>query len=80
MSADKIAISIDHDLLKRLDYFVEKEKFKTRSQAIQLAVSEVLERLEHKRLARECEKLDAQYEQQLADEGLDEDSKEWPEF
>lgn len=80
MNVDKIAISIDHGLLKKLDYFIKKKKFKTRSQAIQKAVKDTLERLEHRRLAQECAKLDATEEQQLAEEGLEEDRKTWPEF
>lgn len=80
MKAAKIAISIDSDLLERLDYFVDKKRFKTRSHAIQFAVNDALQHLEHRRLAQECAKLDPKHEQQLADEGLDEDYKEWPEF
>lgn len=80
MKAAKIAISIDSDLLKRLDRFVKKKKFQSRSQAIQYAVSDALQHLEHKRLAQECEKLNPHHEQHLADEGLQEDIREWPEF
>ena len=80
MSVSKIAISIDEGLLKKLDYFIARKKFKTRSQAIQTSVNNTLKRLEHKRLIEECAKLDPHFEQQLADEGLSKDVKEWPEF
>lgn len=80
MNAAKIAVSIDSALLKRLDYFIKQKRFKTRSQAIQNAVAETIIRLENRRLATECEKLDVQDEQKLSEEGLDEDQNEWPEF
>ena len=80
MAAAKIAISMDRDLLKKLDDLVKQEKFETRSQAIQNAVEEKIMKLGHYRLALECEKLDYKAEQSMADEGFDEDAKEWSEF
>lgn len=80
MNVAKIAISIDNTLLKRLDYFIKQKRFKTRSQAIQNAVAETVIRLENRRLATECEKLNVHDEQKLSEEGLDEDQNEWPEF
>lgn len=80
MSAAKIAISINHGLLERLDRFIARKKFKTRSQAVQIAIANTLERLEHQRLAQECAKLDFVFEQHLAEEGIDEDIREWPDF
>ena len=80
MGVAKVAISIDSNLLNRLDYFVEHDRFKNRSQAIQTAVAYALKKLERQRLAQECMKLDATLEQGLADEGIYEDLEEWPEF
>jgi hypothetical protein len=51
---------------------VKESVFPSRSQAIQVAVEEKLERLEHGRLARECAKLDPEFEKFLAEEGLNE--------
>ncbi|HEX4044562.1 MAG TPA: ribbon-helix-helix domain-containing protein [Gammaproteobacteria bacterium] len=79
MHTAKIAISLDETVLKKLDFYVKKHVFKNRSQAIQLSINQTLEHLEHKRLAEECMKLDPQYEQQLADEGLTQDV-EWSEY
>jgi len=67
-------------LLKRLDRLVAARRFPNRSRAIQEAVQEKLERLEHSRLAREAAKLDRKFEQKLADEGLAGDTAEWPEY
>jgi metal-responsive CopG/Arc/MetJ family transcriptional regulator len=80
MAAAKVAITIEEDLLKRIDQLVAQKKFANRSRAIQEAVRDKLERLDRGRLARECAKLSKRSEQQLADEGLEEDLKEWPEF
>jgi metal-responsive CopG/Arc/MetJ family transcriptional regulator len=80
MPAAKVAITIEERLLKRIDRLVAQRKFPNRSQAIQEAVRDKLERLERGRLARECAKLSRAIEQKMADEGLAEDFEEWPEF
>ena len=80
MATSKVAITLDEELLKRLDKLVDEEKFPSRSRAIQEAVKEKLSRLDRTRLLRESAKLDPDFEQQLADEGLTEDVEEWPEY
>ena len=80
MSVAKIAVSIDDQLLAKLDSFIAEKKFKTRSQAIQTAVQDTVERLGHKRLIHACMQLDAHAERALADEGITKDLEEWPEF
>ena len=80
MPRAKIAITLDEATLTRLDRLVEEEFFPNRSQAIEEAVSEKLERLERSRLARECSKLDPMFEKGLAEEGVSEDLAEWPEY
>ena len=62
MSAAKIAITLDEDLVARLDQLVAARQFSSRSRAVQDAVREKLERLDRTRLARECEKLDPRFE------------------
>jgi len=80
MGAAKVAITIEEDLLKRIDQLVDQKKFANRSRAIQEAVRDKLERVDRCRLARECAKLGRRSEQRMADEGLAQDLKEWPEF
>ena len=80
MSTAKIAVTIDQDLLARLDRLVKDRRFPNRSRAVQEALRDKLERLERGRLARECAKLDPHFEQQLADEGLAEDLEQWPAY
>jgi Arc/MetJ-type ribon-helix-helix transcriptional regulator len=71
---------MDSRLLRRIDALVAKARFRSRSEAIQAAVSEKLERLDRTRLARECAKLTPKEEQQLAEEGMTADSKAWPAY
>jgi len=80
MSKTKVAITLDSELVDRVDRLVKADRFPNRSQAIELAVKEKLERLERGRLARECAKLDPKEEQALADEGLAIDGDTWPEY
>lgn len=80
MARSKVAISLDREALARLDRLVREGVFPNRSQAIEVAVQEKIQRLERGRLARECAKLDPAFEQALADEGLSEDLASWPEY
>jgi metal-responsive CopG/Arc/MetJ family transcriptional regulator len=80
MGRSKVAITIDEDLIEKLDRLVKRAMFRNRSQAIQLAVKEKLERVDRSRLARECSKLDPDFEKALAEEGLSEELREWPEY
>lgn len=78
MKHSKVAISIDRELLKKLDRLVKDRRFMSRSEAIQMAVREKLARLDKTRLAAESSKLNKKFEKSLANEGLALDLKEWP--
>ena len=80
MISSKVAISIDQGLLKELDRLVAKRVFANRSQAVQMAVREKVARLERRRLAEECAKLDPEYERSMAEEGMAEELAQWPEY
>jgi metal-responsive CopG/Arc/MetJ family transcriptional regulator len=80
MPAAKVAITIEEQLLKRIDRLVAQRKFPNRSRAIQEAVRDKLDRLERGRLARECAKLNPTTERKMAEEVLAGDLEEWPEF
>jgi metal-responsive CopG/Arc/MetJ family transcriptional regulator len=80
MSRAKVAVSLEETALGRLDQLVKNAVFPSRSQAIQIAVEEKLERMERSRLARECAKLDRGFEQALAEEGMTEDLSTWPAY
>lgn len=80
MSVEKVAVTIQAGLLKRLDRLVQKSVYPSRSRIIQEAVEEKLARLDRSRLARECAKLDRKEERKLADLGLSTEVPEWPAY
>lgn len=80
MSAAKVAITIDEDLLRRLDRVVRKTSFPSRSRMIQEAVEEKLIRMDRSRLARECAKLDQNEERRMAEQGLSTEISQWPQY
>jgi Arc/MetJ-type ribon-helix-helix transcriptional regulator len=79
MARSKIAITIDESTLEHLDRLVDQDMFSSRSRAIQEAIEEKLVRLSKGGLARECSKLDPDFEKALAEERLSEELAEWPE-
>lgn len=79
MARAKIAITIDEGALGEIDRLVKQGVFPNRSKAIEIAVSERLEREHRSRLARESAKLDKHEEQGLADEAITGEG-EWPEY
>lgn len=80
MAKSKIAIALDQDVLAKLDGLVASAVYPSRSRAVQAAVEEKLERLERKRLAEECAKLDPEFERALAEEDISEELREWPDY
>jgi len=70
MATSKIAISLDEGTVKRLDRLVKNRIFPSRSKVIQDAVEEKLKKMGKGRLARECAKLDPEFEKALAEEAL----------
>ncbi len=61
MGKAKIAVTIDEKIVGRLDQLVKQEAFSNRSQAIEEALRDKLQRLDRTRLARELTKLDPKY-------------------
>ena len=80
MAKLKVAITLEAELLDQVDTLVRERRYPNRSQAIESAMAEKLERLNRTRLARECAKLDPTEERRWADEGLAEDVKAWPAY
>ncbi len=80
MAKTKVAVTLDTDTLRRVDRLVRDARYPNRSQAIEAAITGQLDRLERRRLAEECAKLDPAAEQALADEGLGLDEASWPEY
>jgi Arc/MetJ-type ribon-helix-helix transcriptional regulator len=78
MGKSKIAITLDGEIVKRIDYLVTQKAYLSRSQAIEEALKEKLNKLDKSRLAVESSKLDPNYERELAEEGIEQDATEWP--
>ncbi|MCL2679711.1 MAG: ribbon-helix-helix domain-containing protein [Dehalococcoidia bacterium] len=80
MGKEKIAITLDHQTVTELDRLVMEKAFQSRSQVIQEAVSEKLQRLKKTCLLTESAKLNPRIEKELAEEGLALDAEEWPAY
>jgi Arc/MetJ-type ribon-helix-helix transcriptional regulator len=80
MPTTKIAITLDEILLREVDRLVAEGRYPNRSQAIQAAVREKLERWQKKRLMEEAAKLDPLEERCLAEEALSAGNETWPEY
>jgi Arc/MetJ-type ribon-helix-helix transcriptional regulator len=70
MSRTKVVVALDQAILSKLDQFVKRKIFSSRSQAIQEAISEKIAVLEGSRLAIECAKLDPEEEKAFAELGM----------
>lgn len=80
MSAVKVTISIESELLRSIDARVKEGVFRSRSQAMQLAMGEKIRRLNLHRFGQECSKLDKTEERAWADFGLSASLNESPEY
>ena len=80
MPKTKVALTLDAELLERVDELVAKQLFRNRSQAIEAALADKVQRLARTRLARESAKLNPREEKHLADEGLADALDSWPEY
>ena len=80
MPSAKIAITLDRKLLTEVDRLVAEGRFPNRSQAIQSAVRDRIDRIRRTRLAEEAAKLDPKEERAIADEGLAGEAESWPAY
>ncbi len=80
MAKAKLAITLDDRILSEVDHLVKRRLFPNRSRVIEEAVAEKLARLNRNRLARECAKLDPGFEKSMAEEGMERELSEWPEY
>lgn len=80
MATEKVAITLEKDLLREIDRAVKNGQFKNRSRAIQEAVKEKIDRQKKNRLLTEAKKLDPKEERALAEEGMTGEEAKWPEY
>ncbi|GEM_PF-3335105 len=76
----KIAITIDEEYLNQIDNLVNERVVPSRSSLIEEAIQDKLVYMDHELLAQECQKLNWEEEQGLAEFGLQVESEEWPEY
>lgn len=77
MPADKIAITLDRDLVEEIDRGVRSGLYRSRSRAIEEAVREKLDRHRRSRLSVEARKLDRKEERAHAEEGMTGEETAW---
>ena len=80
MPKTKVAVTLDAELVDRVDELVAHRRFQNRSQAIEAALADKLHRIARTRLARESAKLNPREEKRLAEEGLVDALESWPEY
>jgi Arc/MetJ-type ribon-helix-helix transcriptional regulator len=80
MTAAKIAITLDENLLKEVDRWVEQQLYPNRSQAVQSALFAQAKQISQQRLEAECQKLDPQAEREFAELGMDEALNDWDRY
>ena len=80
MPKTKVALTLDTALLEQVDELVERRRFRSRSQAVEAALADKVQRLARTRLARESAKLNPREEKRLAEEGLVDPLDAWPEY
>lgn len=74
----KIALSLDSELVRRVDELVRQAAFASRSHAVEEALREKLARIDRTRLSVEAAKLDPEQEKSLAEEGIQGELGSWP--
>ena len=80
MPKTKVTVTLDETILQEVDRLVARHAFPSRSRIIEEAIQEKLDRMARNRLARECAKLDPDFEKAMAEEGVEEELSEWPEY
>jgi Arc/MetJ-type ribon-helix-helix transcriptional regulator len=80
VAAAKVAVTVDAELLREVDHWVERGEFPNRSRAFQAGLSRLLdERRRRTSFIAELAKLDPAEEKALAEEWLTAEA-DWPEF
>lgn len=80
MAKARINVTLDKKILIEIERLVGQRKFVSRNRAIEEAVLEKLNRMSHDRLAQECAKLDPSLEKTIAEEGMAQEHKQFPEY
>jgi metal-responsive CopG/Arc/MetJ family transcriptional regulator len=80
MTLSKIVITLDENLLREVDSWVEQKLYSNRSQAVQSALFNRVIQLNQQRLEAECAKLNPQEERDFAELDIDKILSGWGQY
>jgi Arc/MetJ-type ribon-helix-helix transcriptional regulator len=80
MPKTKVALTLDAALVEQVDALVANGRFRNRSQAVEAALADKLQRLARIRLATESAKLNPAEEKRSANEDMGGALDAWPEY
>jgi Arc/MetJ-type ribon-helix-helix transcriptional regulator len=80
MPKTKVALTLDAALVEQVDALVANGRFRNRSQAVEAALADKLQRLARIRLATESAKLNPAEEKRSANEDMRGALDAWPEY
>lgn len=79
MPRARVSVSLDPSAIAELDRLAKRRRLNGRSQALRAFVEAGVGRLDARRFARECAKLDPEYEKALAEWKTSRVLEQWPE-
>jgi metal-responsive CopG/Arc/MetJ family transcriptional regulator len=80
MTLSKIIITLDENLLREVDSWVEQKLYINRSQAVQAALFNRVNQLNQQRLEAECVKLNPQEEREFAELDIEKILSGWGQY
>ncbi len=80
MPKEKIAVTIDAEILKELDLMVKEKDIASRSKAIEEAVAQRIECWRKRRLFEELRKLESEAEMKESESGFEAVNEAWQKY
>ncbi len=80
MPKDKVAITVEKEILRELDLMVKEKNLPSRSKAIEEAISQLIENWRKKRLFEQLRKLDIEAEKAEAEASIDAVNEAWQKY
>jgi len=80
MPKDKVAITVEKDILRELDLMVKEKNIPSRSKAIEEAISHLIENWRKNRLYEQLRNLDVEAEKAEAEASVDAVNEAWQKY
>lgn len=80
MPKDKVAITVEKDILRELDLMVKEKNISSRSKAIEDAISQLIENWRKNRLYEQLRNLDVEAEKAEAEASVDAVNEAWQKY